>query len=1031
MVRELVDPDNDGANCMRKHTPKARLFVEELEIRVVPAGTITVPLDPVLDEFGDQVATVQAYGDTSRTTFGIFDTGASAVTFAPDDADLFAAEGVPIPIKVPGGAQAGGIGGDITGDVSEPGNIIADGMHVEDITFDNLGFPNFTANFDANSAQTPGIQAFVGTQDGSPDLPTITGTPILEPSSTNPSGLAARMDMQGASLDFGSFIPGLVLTMPDLHFVQPGTQLQGGTGITDPVYIPMGTFGSDNYADPGDSITESVSPIQNNVSVFFTPTGGSTTEIDNNHFLLDTGSQLTVISTDLATSLGLDLNHPDTTIDVQGVGGTETIPGFTIDKLELPTTVPGTFVDFTNVDVFVIDVAPGVDGLLGTNLWDTADSLLYDPYNPAGASLGVTFFTDPNRGGGLDGGNANFLNSAGLNFFTDVMGAGTHMLPGVASTPTVPTASFAAPIPGMRATPVSSVNLTFNEAVTGLTVGNLQLTQDGNNIDLSGATLSTKDNIHWSIANLAGLEAGDGQYQLTLTASANVKDRAGHALTSGASTTWTLDATKPTVVISSPSQDIGQSGQSITYPVTYSDAHFAQSTLSQNNITLNKTGTASGSIAVSGTGATRTVTISNLKGDGTLGITLAAGTASDLAGNLADGTQPSATFVVDNTAPTVVIGGPSQGQVTDGASVQFQVTYSDANLATITLSAANIIVNAGGTAKAATIDVSGAGTTRTVTLGGITGLGSLGISLPAGTAVDQAGNPAIAAGPSDTVTVGASALTAAITAVDPDPRTLPVPTLTIVFSEAVTGVVARDFTLTRAGKPIALKGARVTTSDGVTWTLTLPTHLTTTPADYRVTLRAARSGIKDSAGNSLASDATVTWTHLLFADSFTRADSPTLGSSWVQRVGSFSISGNQALANAAINLATAKGITATESDQQISIALAATGTQTIGLVSRYTGNGADRSMYWADLTSVDGNVTAEIWRNVRGKWLRLASQSVAGGASILRFVTQGHSLQLYVDGQLTVSTTDTALRSGGIGMRGTQGVTVADYQAQR
>ena len=100
-------------------------------------------------------------------------------------------------------------------------------------------------------------------------------------------------------------------------------------------------------------------------------------------------------------------------------------------------------------------------------------------------------------------------------------------------------------------------------------------------------------------------------------------------------------------------------GGPVTYTVTYADANFNTSTLVPANITLNETGTANGTVSVSGSGLTRTVTISSITGNGTLGISIAAGTASDLAGNLAPAAGPSTTFIVDNTPPTISIGSPS------------------------------------------------------------------------------------------------------------------------------------------------------------------------------------------------------------------------------------------------------------------------------------------------------------------------------------------------------------------------------------
>jgi hypothetical protein len=174
-------------------------------------------------------------------------------------------------------------------------------------------------------------------------------------------------------------------------------------------------------------------------------------------------------------------------------------------------------------------------------------------------------------------------------------------------------------------------------------------------------------------------------------------------------------------------------------------------TLANTNVILNKTGTADGTAAVTGTGnGTRTVTITGITGDGTLGISIAAGTASDTAGNLAPTAGPSATFTVDNTAPKVGIGAPSS-TLTKAGPVTYTVTYTGAD--SVTLANANVTLNKTETADG-TAAITGTGTgTRTVTISGITGDGTLGISIAAGTASDTAGNLSPAAGPSATFTV--------------------------------------------------------------------------------------------------------------------------------------------------------------------------------------------------------------------------------------------------------------------------------------
>ena len=145
---------------------------------------------------------------------------------------------------------------------------------------------------------------------------------------------------------------------------------------------------------------------------------------------------------------------------------------------------------------------------------------------------------------------------------------------------------------------------------------------------------------------------------------------------------YTIDNTAPTISIGSPSASYAAGGP-VTYTVTYADANFNSSTLAAANITLNATGTASGTISVSGSGLTRTVTISSITGNGTLGISIAAGTASDLAGNLAPAAGPSATFTVDNIAPTISISAPSAAYAA-GGPVTYTVTYADANFNTST-----------------------------------------------------------------------------------------------------------------------------------------------------------------------------------------------------------------------------------------------------------------------------------------------------------------------------------------------------------
>src|SRR5205823_13078323 len=129
-----------------------------LEVRYLLNGSLTVPLDPTRDIYGEQIVTVQGYTDTARATFGIFDTGAAAVSFSANDEGTFTARNDPIPIKVPGGAVAEGVGGLVVGDVSKPGAILSTGLHAATMSLNGSGKPVFTFHFGAGTATVPGIQ---------------------------------------------------------------------------------------------------------------------------------------------------------------------------------------------------------------------------------------------------------------------------------------------------------------------------------------------------------------------------------------------------------------------------------------------------------------------------------------------------------------------------------------------------------------------------------------------------------------------------------------------------------------------------------------------------------------------------------------------------------------------------------------------------------------------------------------------------------------------------------------------------------
>jgi hypothetical protein len=103
---------------------------------------------------------------------------------------------------------------------------------------------------------------------------------------------------------------------------------------------------------------------------------------------------------------------------------------------------------------------------------------------------------------------------------------------------------------------------------------------------------------------------------------------------------------------------------------------------------------------------------------------------------------------------------------------------------------------------------------------------------------------------------------ASFSAVAPDPRETPVATVRFEFDSPVTGVDVSDFTLTRNGVPVPFDPTvsvhRWPVPVVELWELRGLGTLTAQPGAYRLTLRAAGSGILG--GKPLAADAVEEWT---------------------------------------------------------------------------------------------------------------------------------------------------------------------------
>ncbi len=327
----------------------------------------------------------------------------------------------------------------------------------------------------------------------------------------------------------------------------------------------------------------------------------------------------------------------------------------------------------------------------------------------------------------------------------------------------VPTTDIAAPTLAITLNPVTlgtgftttdasvSFNLAFNEIIDNstFTVADITVNNPGGVTftALTGGSLTTSDNQNYTLT-INGITAGNGT--LGITVGPAISDLSANAMAAaqGPSSTFIIDNTA-TVSIGAPSATNANPGSIVTYTITYTGADAVS--LVNGNVSLNTTGGASASLNVTGSGtATRTVTLTSFTGNGTVGISIAASTATDLAGNTFAAAGPSATINVDTNPPTVSVGAPSQANANSAATVTFLVTYAGAT--TINLTNGNVTLNGPGTP--ATINVTnGTTATPTVTLTGLSGNGALGITIAANTSSDLAGNQNLASAASTTFNV--------------------------------------------------------------------------------------------------------------------------------------------------------------------------------------------------------------------------------------------------------------------------------------
>ncbi|HUX39579.1 MAG TPA: hypothetical protein VMV83_00310 [Rectinemataceae bacterium] len=294
---------------------------------------------------------------------------------------------------------------------------------------------------------------------------------------------------------------------------------------------------------------------------------------------------------------------------------------------------------------------------------------------------------------------------------------------------------------------IVTLGFTPNDAHLASTASVAMMDAAGTKAFVTNSSVAVTSGMANSTVSFATPAGNDGFVKYSIT----VIDLAGNSatVTSGAATDVRIDNTLPMVLIGSPSRSYAKNGTEATYQITLADETALSSKhLTNSDIVLTgSAGTATSGapmVAVSGSGSSYTVTVTAGSAEGTVGVTVKAGGATDAANNGSLEESSTMSFTVDNTKPTVTIGSPSASYAKNGTGVTYVVTFSDElQLSSKPLTTSDLMLTGtAGTATsgAPTLEVSGSGPSYTVTVTAGSAEGTVGITAKTGGATDAANN---------------------------------------------------------------------------------------------------------------------------------------------------------------------------------------------------------------------------------------------------------------------------------------------------
>lgn len=382
------------------------------------------------------------------------------------------------------------------------------------------------------------------------------------------------------------------------------------------------------------------------------------------------------------------------------------------------------------------------------------------------------------------------------------------------------TLSDIAPNPNDAEPTKSQVTFTFSEEVKGFGAGD---------VILVGGSLS---GFNGSGGSFSAVFTANANFQGTGSANvpANSYTDLADNLGDGGSDTASIDVTKPTVTVNIVDEMLTDADPSSQVTFTFNEdvSGFGLGDVTASRGTLSSfSGSGSSYIAI--------FTADN-HFDGTGSVSVAANSYGDAQGNLGGGGSDSVTIdrqeTTDTISPSLTVNIVDSTLNDADSSSQVTFTFSE----TVNGFIVGDVTLVGGTLS----NFTGSGTSYTATFtanDNFNGTGS--VSVAAGSYTDLVGNSGGAG--TDSVTINRQSPTATITVADTSLIIGETSTVTIVFSEAVTGFTNADLTIVNGSL------STVTTSNNITFTATLTPALSVEDTTNMITL--SNSGVTDTAGN--------------------------------------------------------------------------------------------------------------------------------------------------------------------------------------